>query len=61
MCAVGVFPSPPQDPLNCLPDEIIKSAKEKYHPNLNKAFADAGMPWAQGKIGGEGGGIGVGS
>ncbi len=42
-----------QDPLNCLPEEIVKSAKERHHPNLNKAFLDAGMPWAQGKIGGE--------
>ncbi|GAB4821810.1 hypothetical protein N2152v2_008856 [Parachlorella kessleri] len=41
-----------KDPLNCLPEEIVRSAKEKHHPNLNKAFVDAGTPWAQGKIGG---------
>lgn len=42
-----------QDLLQCQPDEIVKFAKEKYHPHLNKAFAEAGMPWAQGKLGGE--------
>ena len=42
----------PQDPLNCPAEEIVKGAMEKNHPNLNKAFAECGMPWAQGKLGG---------
>lgn len=35
-----------KDPLLCGEEEIVRAACEKHHPGINKAFLEAGTPWA---------------
>jgi hypothetical protein len=41
-----------RDVLSCTEEEMLRCAREKNHPSLNRAFLDAGTPWNQGQIGG---------
>lgn len=42
-----------QDLLKYSMDEIVAACQAKWHPNLNKAFVEAGVPISLGKVQGD--------
>jgi hypothetical protein len=40
-----------KDPLHASEEELLKAACERGHPGLNRAFQDAGMPYANVRLG----------
>ncbi|GMH37009.1 hypothetical protein BSKO_04882 [Bryopsis sp. KO-2023] len=50
-----VVPQPPKgkDLMKYSVDEILAACKAKWHPNLNKAFVEAGVPISYGKVNGD--------
>lgn len=43
-----------QDVLACGEEEVARAACERHHPGLNRAFLEAGTPWANVRRGGDG-------
>jgi hypothetical protein len=46
-----------QDVLKCSSEQILDFVTSKLHPGLNKAFAEAGMPFTENQITGQAGKI----